>query len=835
MYGCWLLNGFDIEGVFDMIRKIGCTVLACCLGVLTLAGCHTGGSQKGAAGTDPKPIEPIAMRDIVYEKTALDQSGQKGHQLKLTAKAKTGEEVALTVLLTRALEGAVYHIVDWGDGTWSHKGPFQDDARAILTHTYKQAGSYDVRVFTSNLDYEETIGWSSSKTITVEGDAVKSNYITRVEAISSGAAAGCEDSALYDNNNETGWKSLPMGNDPVWVGYEFNDYYRLNTLEVKVPRSAASWPSDLAVEYTTNRGETWHSLPKYYYIYPSYIGSYFPKMKYPNPQGATLVLDLDGIVANGIRFVAKGFAEKDLIKQLEVAELRVTGDTEFFFSTSLGSQFDAELNNMWTIFGSADSEPNVYGPDYGGNNGGYFRTGCAITPVTEWLEWDGLKHIWRTGNEEVMEIYKAALYQVYLGEDGYSDSNGYAWATTVPYTPQHLGKQNHYTYNSTFIIAARNYLLQKNDVEDFFQFRNQKNQVMKDRLELAMEYMLTEMDGATGILTIHDPRNDGTVDGLSSNYWDQLNACGYQSAYENVLFYRSLLAMADIEFQYRDAQQGARYLQLAERAKQEFNRLFWDDETGRYITSVNVEGTRLDFGMTLVNFMACEAGLASEDQAKQIYDWVDGKRIVQGDTSTGADIYALNCAARVNTVAYEARPVEWKGETRYYWWGWGALGPLPCTEGIGSFGNNGQNGGTIIYISYYDLMGRLRYLGGNDAFARFRKILDQFTAEQQLRKVTEPWAAIGEFPESGLVPLTFVTGFMGISQDREGLRIQPKLPDEMKTASVRQYRYNETVYFIEVSQDCTEPSITQEGETYRIDVPAEGTWILTPSNEIVKK
>ncbi len=822
-----------------MVKKTICLMLSFCFCVLFAAGCNRNKPGQPSQGEENIDLEALPLEDIVYEKTALNQMEGNGLRVKAPSKGKTGEDLEITVQVNRTFEGVVYHIIDWGDGTWSHEGPYRNGAVATLFHRYREAGNYDIRAYATNIEYSEAFGWSAAATVAIEGDRVSSQYITKVKPIfSSEAGDDYKGNHLCDNDNGTSWRSREVSDQEksVWGGYEFDTYYRLTSIEMKIPLQSESWPSDFAIEYTTDRGANWNSLPKYYYVYPAYTDSFFPKMHYLNPQGATLVLDLDGVVANGIRVISKGFEDTAQKRYLEIAELRVTGDREFFFSTSIGGHFDAELNNMWTVYGSADTEPNANGNPYGGNNGGYYRTGNALTSVTEWLEWDGLKHNWRVGTEAIMELYKPSLYQVYIGPDGYSDvKEGYAWATTVPYTPQHLGRQNHYTYNSTFIIAARNYLLQKNNMDDFFTRRNNKRQEMLYRLETAMDYMLTEMDGESGVLTIQDPRNDATVNGVSSNYWDQLSAFGYQSSYENVLFYRSLLALADIEFYLQNGEQGSRYLALAEKVKTEFNKLFWDEEKGRYITSVNREGTRLDFGITFSNFMACDAGLASEEQAQKIYDWVDGKRIVEGDTSTGADIYALVSAARANTVDVASIYVlDESGNKQYYWWNHD--GNFPCTPGsIGEFRKCGQNGGSILYISYYDLMGRLRYLGSDNAFERFQTILDDFASNQQLRNIKPEFGVVGEFPESGLVPLTFVTGFMGITQDVEGLKIAPSLPSNMNTASVREYQFNNQVYFIQVSKDRSEASLTQEGDRYRLELPAEGIWILTADNQVVKK
>lgn len=177
--------------------------------------------------------------------------------------------------------------------------------------------------------------------------------------------------------------------------------------------------------------------------------------------------------------------------------------------------------------------------------------------------------------------------------------------------------------------------------------------------------MMNTLSGKTGIMTINDPAKDGTTSGMSSNYWDVHKTFGYMSAYENAYFYASLLAYADIyDFKadnYAKNGQSAEaekardvaeeYRGYAAVTREKYNTLFWDEAKGRYIGGINADGERLDFGFTYVNFMAVSYGIASEAQAKQVYDWVDGDRIIEGDTSTGEDIYGkFKYAARSNTL-----------------------------------------------------------------------------------------------------------------------------------------------------------------------------------------
>lgn len=811
------------------MKKIICFIvlITMCLGVFS--GC---GKENGSETITLKALE---LLDINYENTALEMEESADVRVSISSKVKTGEEITAAVATNIAADKYNYFLVDWGDGTWSHQGPYAQKIMGNVPHVYKQAGTYSVRAACINLSSGELFGWSKATEVIVSGDTFHSEYITKVRAISSSeldADHSCD--KIADNNNATYWKSQKAKDalTEEWVGFEFDTYYCLDTIEFKVPKEAEIWPSNFAVEYTTDRGENWYSLPKYYYQYDYSKADATSIMGYPNPKGATIVLNLDGIVANGIRVVSKLFPLDNLKadKYLQIAEMRVSGDERSLFYTSMGGSFDADLNNMWTIFGTAETEPAVSG-SLAGPNPDPYRSGCATITSTEWLEWDGLQQIWRDDNEAVMELYDMTLFEAVMGEDGYGNT-GYIWATKDG--PQHLDVQNHYVYNSIFILAARNYLFTANNTEDFFERTNKRGQTMEERIDGAMEYMLTVMEGDTGVLTITDPRNDGTPNGVASNYWDAMKAFGYKSSYENIYFYRSLLAMADIKEYQGETEEAKKFLALAEKTKKAFNETFWDSDKGRYITSINIEGKRLDFGVTYVNFMAAEAGLTDAEQAKLIYDWIDGKRIIEGDTSTGEDIYGkFKYAARGNTLDVSSTGAP------YYWWDHGGL--LPCTPGtFGGYGNQMQNGGTIFYISYYDLMGRIKNLGVDNAMERLNVILEEFHNSDSLRVF--PYTVhggyvsgvIGEFPESGLVPLTYVTGILGINPDEQGLKISSNLPKDMDYAGIREYKFADRVYSIKINKDAKNPMAQEVDGVWFVELPADETWIITPENTLIK-
>ncbi len=856
-------------------RILICGLAACML--FTIAACAPDEGRGGDGSTSGGIAN--GMKPIVYSQSKFDK-GEADNKVVLTVPSRavqTGDEVSVTVRIsskTQFEDGteAVYYIVDWGDGTWSYQGPgLQSSSKQSsisLPHTYKKAGEYKVSATAIAMQHTDSeLGWTEEKTIRVEGDDYEpDSMIQDVKVISSGEYNAEYKAENVTDGNSTYFKSAAAADidDEIYVGYLFNENYTLDKLEVKIPEAADIFPSNIAIEYTSDFGKTWQSLPKYYYLYDYSVGRFNPIMRFPNPKGATLVLNMDGIVANGVRFTQK-LSSMDLSqlgaeKCLYVEELRVYGSLRTLLYTSKGHTFDADLNNMWTIFGTAKTEPVVLGSIMGETqNASPFRTGSAMIGSTEWMEWVGLKFNF-TDYEKVNDTYLDLLVRIRTGNDTWSKDDGYVWAT--PDSPLHLNATFgcHYSLNPIYILAIRNYLLQCNrqgkfnddgtEFTEFMELTNTQGQSIRYKVDKAMSYMMNTLKGSTGIMTILDPTKDGTTSGMSSNYWDVHKAFGYMSAYENVYFYASLLAYADIyDFEADsleragDAGQAAEkrevaqeYRGYAEKTKEMYNSLFWDESKGRYIGGINADGVRVDLGYTFVNYMAAAYGLADEARAQQIYSWVDGDRIIAGDTSTGEDIYGKFKYASRSTTVDASTVTDENGA--YYWYD--HAGALPCTPGtFGGFGNQMQNGGTIFYISYYDLMGRLNQLGADNAFERFSVIMDEFHIDSLRRNSYSQFGeyiegVIGEFPESGLVPYTFICGFLGINASVDGLQIKPNLPSDMDYAGISEYWYGNREYSIQISREVSAPSVEIHAGVYYVTLPANGTYYITADNRLIQ-
>ena len=213
---------------------------------------------------------------------------------------------------------------------------------------------------------------------------------------------------------------------------------------------------------------------------------------------------------------------------------------------------------------------------------------------------------------------------------------------------------------------------------------------------------------------------------------------------------------------------------------------------------------------------------------------MDGNRIIEGDTSTGKDIYNFKVSARSNTVAVET--VQEDG--LHYWWYNGHEFNDVLPGHWGEYGLQMQNGGTIFYTSHYDISGRT-VVSNDNAMGRFNAIMDEFHIDSLRRDPRTDFGIYqvsinGEFPESGLVPLTFVTDIVGITPDVKGLKIDSCLPADMTYAGVAEYNYGNRKYHIEVNKNLTEPVVTYDGEKYTVKLPANKTYYITLQNKLIE-
>ena len=401
----------------------------------------------------------------------------------------------------------------------------------------------------------------------------------------------------------------------------------------------------------------------------------------------------------------------------------------------------------------------------------------------------------------------------------------------------------HTINNPIFVLASCRYFNWTGGLEFL---RHQIN-----RMRLALRYQQTVMGGLKyGHIRNPWPGHDGmrswdkdsegnltfhSGHGIGSNYWDIL-PFGWDDLYATNQYYAATIAMADMEEAIRaNPGWGVPLGALAmdpevlrahsREVKETANRLFWSERAGRFIACMDKQGDKHDYGYTFLNLDAIWYGLASDDHAGQIMDWIAGRRIVTGDTSTGADLYRWRFGPRATT----RRNIEWYGQG---WW---------APESL-DWGYQIQDGGAVLGFTFYDLWARLNVLGPDDAWERLTAVLaweKEVQSQGGYRKYYQDGkrgttlqgggtcGGLGidyEFFESSLVPAIVPYGFLGLdARPNNVLAINLRLPQACPEMAIDNLLYHGVHISIratndKVELDCRETPI----EPIRIELP--GFW-----------
>lgn len=279
------------------------------------------------------------------------------------------------------------------------------------------------------------------------------------------------------------------------------------------------------------------------------------------------------------------------------------------------------------------------------------------------------------------------------------------------------------------LTAARNYY---EFTRDYSHLRQNIN-----RYRSALQFMLTHLKGADGLLDLsYFVGHDGLVldegytrmpgHGIGDNYWDIL-ALPQINLSSNIYFYKAVRAMRDLESiaeeqninaekpsvkgaqdwktDVKYTQDSSSLTELLSLIKKRINEYFWNSKTGRLHLGYNLNNTApIDYGYVVFNLEAVCEDILDGDRAKSVMDWISGKRTVKGDDSTGSDIYKFEFAPRTSTAR----------NAMQYVWPWVAVDK--------PFGRQVQDGGSVLWASYYDITARMKVYGADNAWQRFKEI-----------------------------------------------------------------------------------------------------------------
>ncbi|MFN9604543.1 MAG: hypothetical protein ACK6A7_14025 [Planctomycetota bacterium] len=328
------------------------------------------------------------------------------------------------------------------------------------------------------------------------------------------------------------------------------------------------------------------------------------------------------------------------------------------------------------------------------------------------------------------------------------------------------------------------------------------------RIRQAVRFAVREFDVSASRHVVvpwvgHDGRSGLVIDetgrktlrpgvGVGNNYWDLL-PFGAHDALATMYVYDALRAYVKLEEAVdafpewkRSSEWVAKdeAVRMADAIREDFQQRFWDAARGRFVGCIDRDGRSVDYGFTFLNLEAIHYGLASEEQAKTILEWIDGKRIVAEDTSQGRDIYRWRFAPRATT----------KRNIETYCWVWTNPESIP-------WGDQVQDGGAVLGFSYFDLMARLKTNGPDDAWDRLREILAWYREVETEGGYRAYYAIPGrgmlqgggppgglgldeEFLESVLVPQIMLYGFLGFEPTADGFRARPRLPSSWPSLTI---------------------------------------------------
>lgn len=368
--------------------------------------------------------------------------------------------------------------------------------------------------------------------------------------------------------------------------------------------------------------------------------------------------------------------------------------------------------------------------------------------------------------------------------------------------------------NSVFIQAGTDYFNWTTDLA----FLRERLPAMRRALRYALDEFDVRAGGHVRVPWVgHDGRSGVARDaagqrvlrpglGVGNNYWDLLPFGGHD-AFATMQLYGALRRMIALERELSahpewqlapaaDAFAADALEALAETVRADFRTRFWNTETGRFLGWIDLDGGRHDFGFTFLNTEAIHHGLATAEQEQSIFDWLDGRRLVAGDTSQGADIFRWRFGPRSTT----------RRNTETYVWAWSH------PESI-AWGDQVQDGGAVLGFTYYELMARLRAQGPDRAWQRLRDVLAWFGEVQAEGGYRAYYAKPGrgtlqgggppgglgfdhEFMESVLVPQIMLYGFFGARPRPGGLALHPRLPLAWPSAGIDGVHVQDHVFAI---------------------------------------
>ncbi|CAF3793302.1 unnamed protein product [Rotaria magnacalcarata] len=431
---------------------------------------------------------------------------------------------------------------------------------------------------------------------------------------------------------------------------------------------------------------------------------------------------------------------------------------------SSSSILTKQLNSFWSIYGNCEEKLDTTDNCFGDN--------------PAWAEWDSLKFSWNDRNS-YRDHGKTTLFRFpIIGINGTEGemSDGFLWSwIDSERWPDARGSHGHvasYHFDQLprFTAAIYQYYVWTGD-RIFLQS-------ILPRAELVVNFLISNMNGSAGIPinTINDGISENS---RPSTYMDQVKS-GWKDAWIALTFYTALNNIAALESVVGNETNREFYQSLADKLNSAFDDIFWNETTGRYAGWVDRNGNQHDSGYVYINLEAIARGLGNRSKADRIFDWLShpADPILIGPHNGSTDVYHNIVAPRTTTE--NVRQSDWDG--------WS-----DPDEGRRPYGGLVESGGTMMWLTYYDVMARLRFNYTDEAFNILNNMLERvdndsncLTFNYEKGRIRddfgEDFVQIGSnfpFPESGIAAISFLHGFVGVTAQIDGLKICPQLPSSL--------------------------------------------------------
>ena len=312
-----------------------------------------------------------------------------------------------------------------------------------------------------------------------------------------------------------------------------------------------------------------------------------------------------------------------------------------------------------------------------------------------------------------------------------------------------------------------------------------------------------------------------TTGGAPSTYMDGVES-GYADAWIDADYYTALQDMVELEdaavaagIQTADPSLGDECTAALQNYKANYENTFWVSQSGigRFAGWMDVSGQQHDSGYTYVNLEALARGLGTPEEAYEILtQWLDNPNSAEailfnpnpgndpGAHYGSTDPYDLVVAPRTETTRVPNTDWDlWSIPDR------NNTDPIPPDR---EYGYGAEDGGGLVWVNYYDVMARLRYLDADNAYTKLTTLLwrcandpagDFLSCGRNSNgNAVRPANGYGEElnqlqidgSETGICALSMLNGFMGVQAHLNGLNITPQLPGRMFSAA------NNDVYYL---------------------------------------